>query len=534
VSRPVGRYPEMSWSGWGDPAQATTLPPAVIDLLGQALGVRKPGGVAGEIADLRLPERRLPDAVRDRLSEVVGGENILVDAESRVRRTRGKSTPDLLRLRAGDVDDAPDAVVLPRSHEEVLAILRVCTDQRIAVVPYGGGTSVVGGLQPRRAGVAGVIALDLRRMNRLIELDELSRIATLEPGLRGPQAEALLGERGYTIGHYPQSFEYATVGGFAAARSCGQASAGYGRFDERVVGLRLATPEGTIELGRAPKSAAGPDLRQLFLGSEGALGVVTSVTVEVRPSPTARVYEGWRFQSFIDGATALRRLVQDGPLPTVLRLSDEAETALDLARPTELGAGGAGGCVAIVAYEGTAEDVAGRREGATGVLRDCGGEQEEGAGEGWLIARYQGPYLRDALLDAGALVETLETATFWSGLSGLYEGVSRALRESLGRQGTPPVVLCHISHVYRSGASLYFTVGCAQLDDPLAQWWKAKAAACEAILEAGGSITHHHGVGIDHRPWYEREVGPLAVNALQAVKRELDPAGILNPGVLVP
>src|SRR5205823_11545686 len=197
---------------------------------------------------------------------------------------------------------------------------------------------------------AGVVALDLRRMNALLELDEESWLATLEPGLRGPQAESLLGERGYTIGHFPQSFEYATVGGFAAARSSGQASAGYGRFDELVLGLRVAAPAGALSLGRAPKSAAGPDLRQLILGSEGALGVITSLTVRVRPSPARKAYEGWRLPSFQAGADALRRLAQDGPLPTVLRLSDEAETALNLARPGELGQPGSGGCLAIVGY----------------------------------------------------------------------------------------------------------------------------------------------------------------------------------------
>ena len=529
------RGPEISWSGWGDPEEAQPLAPAVRELLTQALGVRGPGTTAGGIAAVRVPDSTLPDAARKRLAGAVGAEHVLEDSASRVRRTRGKSTPDLLRLRAGEADDAPDAVVLPSAHEEVLELVRACAEHRVAVVPFGGGTSVVGGLEPRREGFAAVVALDLRRMDRLLAVDEESRTATLEPGLRGPQAETLLGERGYTIGHFPQSFEYATIGGFAAARSSGQASAGYGRFDERVVALTVATPEGTIELGRAPKSAAGPDLRHLFLGSEGALGVITSVTVEISRTPELRVYEGWRFESFARGAAALRGLIQDGPVPTVLRLSDEAETALNLARPSELGAGGAGGCLGIAGYEGTADEVAVRRERASAALAAAGGELEgTDAGESWVHGRYRAPYLRDAMLDAGALVETLETTTFWSRLGGLYDAVSAALRESLEGQGTPPVILCHISHVYRSGASLYFTVGAAQSDDPLAQWRAAKRAASDAILAAGGSITHHHGVGVDHREHYEREIGPLAVEALRAVKARLDPAGIMNPGVLIP
>jgi alkyldihydroxyacetonephosphate synthase len=526
---------EQSWCGWGDPSQVPALSDGVRTLLREALGIHDVPGPPGSIDAVTLPPARLaPEAVAE-LAGVVGTEGARTDHDSRVRHTRGKSTPDLLRIRRGEADDAPDLVLLPSSHEQVLEILRVCSQRRIAVVPYGGGTSVVGGLEPRGGAFAGVVALDLQRMDALLELDQQSRLAVLEPGLRGPQAEALLGQRGYTIGHFPQSFEYATVGGAAATRSSGQASAGYGRFDALVVALRVATPVGTLTLGRAPKSAAGPDLRQLILGSEGALGVITSLSVQVRPAPVERVYEGWRFPSFSEGIAVLRTLAQDGPLPTVVRLSDEAETALNLARPTELGSGqGAGGCLAIVGYEGTVEDVAARRAGATAVLERAGATRDDGAGDDWARDRYRGPYLRDALLDAGALVETLETATFWSSLTTLYESVSSALRESLTAQGTPPVILCHVSHVYPTGASLYYTVGCAQLDDPVAQWRAAKAATSDAIVAAGGSITHHHGIGIDHLRWYEDEVGELAIRALRAVKSQLDPAGILNPGVLIP
>ncbi len=518
---------EMLWSGWGDPAEAVTLPPAILDLLRQGLGVEHPGTPAPAIDTIELPKPRLSDAARSKLEAAVGAEHVEATAEARVRHTRGKSTPDLLRLRNGEAADAPDAVVLPADHDEVQRLLEICAEERIAVVPFGGGTSVVGGLEPDSTGFNGVIALDLKRLNELTDLDEESRIATLGPGLRGPEAERLLAQSGYTIGHHPQSFEYATIGGFAAARSSGQASAGYGRFDERVVKLKLATPRGTIELGRAPKSAAGPDLRQLFLGSEGALGVITAVTVEVKPTPEETVYEGWRFGSFTEAARTIRRLIQDGPVPTVLRVSDEAETALNLARPTEIGQAGSG-CLAIVGYEGTREDVAARRSGATRILEQAAA-LDAPAGESWLHGRYRAPYLRDALLDAGALVETLETTTFWSNLTQLYESVGDALRNALGSA----VVLCHISHVYRSGASLYFTVAAAQEDDPLAQWRRAKRAASDAIVATGGEITHHHGIGIDHREHYAAEIGPLAIGALRAVKAELDPAGILNPGVLI-
>jgi alkyldihydroxyacetonephosphate synthase len=526
---------ESAWGRWGDPSLARALSPELRSLLREALGVRRDGRPVPEIGSLRLPAPRLPAASLGPLRAALGSAHVQLETRARLLHTGGKSTPDLLRLRAGRLDGAPDAVLLPGDHEQVLEILRICSEFRIAVVPFGGGTSVVGGLRPDADGFAAVVAMDLRRLDSLISLDRISRVATLGPGLRGPDAEALLTGHGFTLGHFPQSFEYATIGGFAAARSSGQASAGYGRFDERVVGVRLATPRGTIELGRAPKTAAGPDLRQLVLGSEGTLGAITEISVEVAPVPRQRHYEGWRLPDFQRGADVLRRLVQDGPRPTVVRLSDEVETALGLARPEALGSGGRdGGCLAILGFEGAPDEVERDRALVGEVVREAGGRIEPEAGSSWVEGRFSAPYLRDAMLDAGAIVETLETAGFWSCLPALYTTVRDSLSASLCEQGTPPVVMAHISHVYRSGASLYFTVACAQLEDPIAQWLDAKTAAGDAIIAAGGSITHHHGVGTDHRPWLERELGPLGVAALQAIKRELDPAGVCNPGVLIP
>ncbi|MEO3829336.1 FAD-binding oxidoreductase [Actinomadura sp. B10D3] len=528
----------MLWSGWGDPARATPLPEPMVGLLRDMLGVRPAEAPPVALADIAVAGTRLSGDDLTALAGIVGDGNVRADAETRVRHTRGKSTPDLLRIRAGDTSDTPDAIVLPGSHEEVLAVLEACSERRVAVVPFGGGTSVVGGLAPRLAGGGprAFVALDLRRMDRLVSLDEVSRTAVLQPGLRGPAAEALLNERGYTLGHFPQSYEWASIGGFAAARSSGQASAGYGRFDDMVAGLTVATPEGTLDLGRAPKSAAGPDLRQLVLGSEGALGVITSVRVRVHPVPEAREYEGWRFASFAGGAAALRRLAQDGPAPAVLRLSDEAETMVGLADPAAIGGGSsAAGCLAVLGFEGTPAQVAARRAAAADVLRGAGGEPlGAGPGEKWRHGRFDAPYLRDSLLDVGAFVETLETAAFWSDLPALYEAVRNALIGTLSGAGTPPLVMCHISHVYPSGASLYFTVVSAQGKDPVEHWDRAKRAANDAIAGAGGTISHHHGVGTDHRDWYAREIGPLGAAVLRAVKDRVDPAGILNPGVLVP
>jgi len=525
--------------GWGDPAQAAPLPESLQRLLRDVLDVDDRRRVPGLRSPVRLAPVRLDRRVALELAGIVGADGVHGDDEARLRHAVGRSTPDLLALRGPKPIAAPDLVLAPDSHDQVMTVLERCSARRVAVVPFGGGTSVVGGVEPDAGAYSGVVALDLARLNALEQLDEESRLATLGPGLRGPEAEWLLADRGYTIGHFPQSFEYATLGGFAATRSSGQASAGYGRFDEQVMALRVATPVGTLELGRAPRSAAGPDLRQLILGSEGAFGVITSLTLAVRPAPATRVYDGWRFPTFADGTRALRVLAQDGPRPTVLRLSDEVETALTLARPGVSGGANGGsapaGCLAIVGFEGEVDAVGRRRSRVTDVLAAHHAEPVAGAGDSWSEGRYRAPYLRDALLDAGALVETLETACFWSSLHELRAAVTTALRDALINEDppTPPVILCHVSHVYAAGASLYFTVAAAQSADPIAQWRRAQAAAGAAIAAVGGTITHHHGVGRDHVPWYQREIGELGVTALRSVKRTLDPAGILNPGVLL-
>jgi alkyldihydroxyacetonephosphate synthase len=521
---------EMHPTRWGDPTRAAALPDTARGLVELVFPVAD--RTVPDDAPATLPASALTAVALADLGAAVGSEQVLTDDASRRLRTRGKSTTDLLRARRGDLSDAPDAVVRPGDHDEVQAVLAVAVRHRIAVVPFGGGTSVVGGLVARREGYAGVVSLDLVRMKRLLAVDPVSMTATLEPGLRGPEAEALLAEHGMTLGHFPQSFEFATIGGFAATRSSGQSSAGYGRFDALVVGLAVATPVGGVELGHAPASAAGPDLRQVFLGSEGAYGVITAVTVRVRALPQETVYEGWHWPSFDAGADAMRTLAQAQLLPTVLRLSDENETALNLADPDSIGASSAGGCLMIVGFEGSPSSVAARRTAVTGVLTELGGTPAgEEPGRRWSAGRFDAPYLRDSMLDAGVLVETLETAAYWSHLRRTYDAVTAALTASLGE---PAMVLCHVSHVYETGASLYFTVAAPEGDDALGRWASAKSAAMEAIVDAHATITHHHAVGTDHQPWLEDEVGPVGIAVLRAVKHAVDPDGILNPGVLVP
>ena len=525
----------MLWSGWGDPARRAPLPAAVRQLLAAALGLPAEDTLPVDLADVRVRPSALAEGTLAALAATVGAGAVHTDRASRIRHAAGRSTVDLLRLRRGDAEAAPDAVVVPADHEATVALLAVCAAHDVAVVPFGGGTSVVGGVAPGRGGHHAVVAVDTRAMVGLHALDTVDRLAVFGAGATGPQAEALLRPQGLQLGHLPQSFEHATLGGYAATRYAGQASSGHGRFAEMVEALTVATPEGTLRLGRGPASAAGPDLRQLLLGSEGRLGVITDLTLRVRPLPSTVVEEGWRFPDLAGGVAAMRALAQgDGTLPTVLRLSDEAETAVGLATSPGEG-GGEPGCLAVAAWEGDEDGVARRRAAALPLLRGAGGEcLGPVPAQAWRAGRFHAPHLRDGILDAGALVDTLETATRWSGLLDLHTRLRIAIEGALAEQGTPGIVLAHVSHVYPSGASLYVTVVARQAEDPVAQWEAVAAAAADARTAAGATITHHHAVGLAHRPWMEAEVGPLGVRLLRAAAATLDPAGILNPGKLIP
>jgi alkyldihydroxyacetonephosphate synthase len=534
---------EQKWNGWGDPDKRTPLGDGARAMLREELG-------EGELApSVELESVQLPDArpLPDSVVGVVSADSAENGHEQRVRRAVGRSYPDLVRLRTGQLDRAPDAVLTPADAAEVAALLAACSEAGVAVVPFGGGTSVVGGIDAIAGAHSAAISLDLSRL-RDVEVDRVAMTATLGPGLRGPEAEAALNARGFTAGHFPQSFEYATVGGFAATRSAGQASAGYGRFDEIVTSVAMATPIGELRTLATPHTAAGPALRQVVLGSEGTLGVITEVTVRVRPVPESLRYEAWMAPDFTSGRELVRSLAQADALADVTRLSDEHETRISLALAGTAGAQKAlfdaylklrrrtGGCLMICGWEGEDVSVERRRALAAPLLRRGGAVPlGQAPGRAWHRGRFDGPYLRDELMDLGYLVETLETSNTWSRLAGTYAAVGGALERALRDQGTPPIVMCHLSHGYRDGASLYFTfVSRARTGEELAQWRAVKTAACEAIVASGATITHHHAVGTDHAPFMGAEVGEPGLAALRALKRELDPAGVMNPGKLIP
>lgn len=535
MTTPSTQPPLGRWS-----ADDVHLPDSVQALLARVVGPADPTPAVPESAIEVLPTR-LTTAQVEGLAALVGADAVLVEPAARRRRAAGMSYRDLLALRAGSSASAPDAVVLPSSPEQVAAALAWCSTGGVPVVPFGGGTSVVGGVT--RVGPPGIV-LALDRMADLISIDEVSGTARVGAGMPLALLERALCLRGFTLGHFPQSFERATIGGVAATRSAGQASTGYGRSEDIIEQVQVATPRGLWTAGHLPTSAAGPDLLHLVLGSEGAFGVITEVTVRIRRQPTWSAYEGLMLPSFEAGVTAFRAMAQDGLSATVMRLSDRHETVTSMASGPAGVAGAmldrylslrgvSDGCLAILGWEGrSAPAMRARRRASWRLLREAGAVRlGSRAGAAWQRSRFTGPRLRDSLLDQGYLVETFETATTWSGLPELHgvcvDGVRSALRESGGQ----PYVMAHVSHVYETGASVYVTVVDRAGTNPAGRWMHAKAAVMQAIVSAGGTITHHHAVGRDHAPWLVDEVGEIGLGVVEAVRRHLDPARVLNAGL---
>lgn len=537
----------MRWWGWGSPSAPPALPGHALGFLREEIGIAARPRPPVALEHVRLQASRLSAETLAALTGIVGADAVRDDHGERVLHAAGKGYPDLVRARAGTPEGAPDAVVYPSTHDQVRVLLALCGRESAAVVPFGGGTSVVGGVAPLRGEHAGVIALDMCRLDGPVALDRESLTVSVGAGMRAPALERRLAEQGLTLGHFPQSFEHVSLGGCAATRSAGQASTGYGRFEDLVLGLRFAAPAGEIALPAVPATAAGPSIRQLLVGSEGTLGVITELDLRVARAPERKLYEGVFFEDFAGGAQALRTMAQEHAAPTVGRLSDEQETRLSLALA---GAGGLkgrlgrlylgvrgyrAGCLAILGFEGAEDEVAARRGRALDIVRRHGGlPVGESPGRAWAAGRFGAPYLRDDLLTQGVIVETLETATQWSNLHRLHGAVGGAIAESLSAQGTPGLVMCHVSHLYETGASLYFTFLARQREgEEIEQWQAVKRAASEAIVNGGGTITHHHAVGRDHAPWIAEEIGAVALDALRGLKRELDPEGIMNPGKLM-
>jgi len=550
---------KIKWNGWGWTAHKDALAgrEEIWTWLAEELGMPSLLATpARALEGIEIAPPRLDAATRARLVEMLGPDRVRDDVYERAFHALGQSYHDLLRLRAGDLTLAPDAVLYPRAAEEVLALLAFCSERDIAVVPYGGGTSVVGSVSASPGAFPSIVTLDMSGMDRLIEVDTAARTATAEAGIHGPALEKGLAAKGMTLGHHPQSFEFSTLGGWIAHGGAGQGSSRYGRARDWLVSAKLATPKGLLDTGGFPGSSAGPQLRDMVLGSEGLFGIVTEATVRLHTAPEGHDYRGYLFKDFAGGTAAIRTAVHDGVPATMLRLSDSEETRFyraygaagkrrglkDKLQEMFLDTRGfdAKACALIAGFEGDAPMVDAASKHFAAVAKRFGalplGRRQ---GERWREGRFHGPYSRDPMMDRGLGVDTLETATRWPNVDTLHQAVRAALdtamRETAPRPGAHGVVLSHISHSYSDGASLYFTcIFPRSLDDDLAQWRRIKTAASDAIAAHGGTISHHHGVGEDHLPWMTQEKGALGIEVLRAVKSALDPKGILNPGKLIP
>lgn len=465
------------------------------------------------------------------------------DEATRAARAMGKSYPDRVRGFRGDFSSAPDLVAFPADEAGLVRTLEAAEAAGLAVVPFGGGSSVVGGVEPRLGpGHRGALTVDLSRLGRVRELDEVSRVARIEAGVFGPELERQLGASGFTLRHYPQSFEFSTLGGWIATRAGGHFATVLTHIDELVESVRLVTPRGVLETRRFPASGAGPDPNRLVIGSEGTLGLITEAWMRVRPRPVFRAGASVHFDDFSRAVEATRAVAQSGLSPANCRLLDAAEAMVN-------GVTFDGASVLVLGFESADVPQGPALEAALRLCTALGGTVPKGpsvrddreagraadAAETWRASFLKGPYLQDAMIQLGVLADTFETACTWRAFPALYEAVTTGVREALERRCGGGVVSCRFTHVYPDGPAPYFTfLGPVREGAELETWAEVKRVASDTLAAHGGTITHHHAVGRVHRPWYAREVPPLFTAALRAAKRELDPAGVLNPGVLLP
>ncbi len=456
-----------------------------------------------------------------------------VDPHDRASHAYGRSYRDIVRAFRGRFDHPPDVVARPRDEDDVRRLLEWCSDARAAAIPYGGGTSVVGGVEAAVGdGYAGAVSIDLSELGRVLEVDHVSRAARIQAGASGPQLEDQLREHGLTLRHFPQSFEFSTLGGWIATRAGGHFATLYTHIDDLVESVRALTPAGVWESRRLPGSGAGPSPDRLLIGSEGILGVITEAWVRVQARPTFKASAPVHFESFFAGAEAVRALSQAGLYPSNCRLLDPGEAAIT-------GSAADGKALLVLGFESADHPVDAWMERALECAAAFGGSEaggrraEDGVGT-WRQAFLAAPYLRDTMVAAGVLSETFETSMTWDRMEGFVRDVQARAQAALHEAYGSGTVTVRFTHAYPDGAAPYFTLlAPARRGSELEQWDEVKAAASEAVIAAGGTITHHHAVGRDHRPWYDRQRPEPFAEALRAAKTAIDPHGILNPGVLV-
>jgi alkyldihydroxyacetonephosphate synthase len=526
------------WNGWGDPTKIYPLALSAEDYLISIVG-------EGE---------SIPDAPLD---QILGGvpatclpehPSIRTDPRERMEHARGQSLADWIAVHYGRFDVFPDGVAYPESREEVRELLDLACRQHFYVIPYGGGSSVVGHINPPQTDRP-ILTVDMTRMNRLLHLDSVSRMATFETGIMGPEIERVLGAQGYTLGHFPQSHEYSTLGGWVAARSCGQQSYRYGRIDEIYLGGEMESPAGPLVLPDVPASAAGPNLRQVVLGSEGRMGIFTTANVRIHPLPEEEKFYAVFFPDWQSGVDAVREIAQEGTGVSLLRLNDPDETATTLALSGKaklvslaqngLSLIGMGPERTLMIYGLTGSPAANQlayRQVQSISHRHHGFAMNYVIGEMWHKTRFTTPYLRNTLWERGYALDTLETCLPWARVMPAIAEIKASIHRSIEDSGSQVLVFAHLSHLYEEGASLYVTYlfrRTRDADETYQRWHAAKQAASETIVRHGGTISHQHGVGADHAPYLAAEKGPLGMQAIKSILLTFDPEQILNPGKLI-
>jgi alkyldihydroxyacetonephosphate synthase len=547
----------MKWWGWGDVEVDfnSDAHPGFWPFAKSALGIERE---IPPTPPLALDAVQLPEAIVNPrfLAELISAleTNQVCDSRyERVVHAYGKGFRDLFRLRRGSAEGAPDLVVYPESENDVLVTLRAAAHHDVMVIPFGGGSNISGCLE-RMETRRMAVSLDMRRMRRVLAVDAESFTARAEAGVFGPDLEEQLGVHGMTLGHFPDSFLHSTLGGWIATRSAGMQSDKYGKIEDMVIALRMVTPEGVLATRTVPKSSNGIDVNHLCIGSEGTLGVITEATLQVHPRPESRLVPAYLFPEFEAGLQAMRECVRKECMPSMVRLNDPDKTALSLAfKPPSSRLSQAASkifkrylqvkgfdlpraCLMLTSFEGRGTDVTRQSRQVDAIYRKFGGVSlGASSGRSFEATKYDFPHIRDFLLERDATTDVSETATVWSNILPLYQATMKAIRDGVLESGVPPWSGCHISHTYRSGASLYFTFGfMQQRGHEMEQYLNVKRAAQQSFIDGGATLSHHHAVGTEHLPWLSADISPLGVKAIAAIKHGLDPDNIMNPGRLQP
>jgi alkyldihydroxyacetonephosphate synthase len=549
----------MKWWGWGEEGLEFSYEdkPALAPFIAEKIDVdvRARNGASVRFDQLAITEPTLPSDLHHDLEQAVGPSCVSTDRLDRVVHGRGKSLRDLIRQRQGDLPRLPDVVVRPGSEEDVSAIVKAALRADAVLIPFGGGSSISGSLQAPDGETRPVISVDLERLDAVLDLDRESRLARVQAGVFGPHLEAQLEALGYTFGHFPDSFPHSTLGGWIATRSSGMQSDRYGDIADMVKGLRVVTPSGTLVTRAVPAASNGPSVRQMVLGSEGRLGIITEATVHVRRIPKQRTILGYLFPTFADGLAAMRDLAASDYSVSVTRVSDANETQFSFAmraNPTavdklqsaalktyvqrRLGFDVDRMCLSFIGYEGSERHVASQRRAVGRLVKRHGGLCV-GSGPGVLYdqKKFDIPYIRDFLLDRGAPGDVSETATTWSNLMPLYNAVIEAANGAFDQLGVPGYAMCHLSHSYHAGACLYFTFAFKATSQRamLGEYEVVKSAIQQAFVDNGATLSHHHAVGTEHAQWLLEDISAPGVAMLDALFDGFDPGRHLNPGKIV-